>query len=153
MSAFLAENQHFLAKIVTLLKVIVWELCWRFVCPVFSFCKVKSLTEYASGIRLLHCFKLTVNCKNDVTIFWNGVFVEWFWHCFVSPIKFSYSSKFHVNIITGSSHHWVMIISFYKGLTRNPEIVNTSFWVFLNIWRLGRVRNTKYGRTTLIKCY
>ena len=35
---------------------------------------------------------------------------------------FSYRSKFHVNIITGSG---VMIIFFYKGLTRNPEIRNT----------------------------
>ena len=44
-----------------------------------------------------------------------------FWRCFVSLVKFSYWSKFHVNIITGSG---VMIIYFYKGLTRNPEIKN-----------------------------
>ena len=65
---------------------------------------------------------------------------QFFWRCFVSLVKFSYWSKFHVNIITGSG---VMTISFYKGLTRNPEIINTPVWVFLNIWRLGRVRNTK----------
>ena len=34
---------------------------------------------------------------------------------FVSIVKFSYWSKFHVNIITGSE---VMSISFYKGFTR-----------------------------------
>ena len=37
-------------------------------------------------------------------------------------VKFSYWSKFHVNIITDSR---VMPILFYKGLTRNPEIGNT----------------------------
>ena len=36
--------------------------------------------------------------------------------------KFSYWSKFHINIITGSG---IMTILFYKGLTRNPEIGNT----------------------------
>ena len=35
---------------------------------------------------------------------------------FVSLVKFSYWSKFHVNIIIGSA---VMTIFFYKGLTRN----------------------------------
>ena len=41
---------------------------------------------------------------------------------FVFTVMFSYWSKFHVNIITGSE---VMAISFYKELTRNyPEIGN-----------------------------
>ena len=65
-----------------------------------------------------------------------------FWRCFVSLVRFSYWSRFHDNIITGSR---VMTISFYKGLTRNPEIKNTLFWVWLYIWRLTRVRNTKFG--------
>ena len=56
--------------------------------------------------------------------------------------SFVYWSKFHVNIIAGSG---VMTISFYKRLTRTPEIGNTTVWVLPNIWRLGRVRNTKYG--------
>ena len=55
---------------------------------------------------------------------------------------FSYGSKFHVNIITGSG---IMTIFFYKGLTRNPEIGNTHVWVFPNIWRLGRVIDTTFG--------
>ena len=42
---------------------------------------------------------------------------------FVSFVKFSYWSKFHVNIMTGSG---VMTIFFYKELTINPEIGNTS---------------------------
>ena len=57
--------------------------------------------------------------------------------------KFSYWSKFHLNIMTGSG---VMTIFFYKGLTRNREIGNTPVWLLPNIWRLGRVRDTKFGR-------
>ena len=38
-----------------------------------------------------------------------------------------------------------MTISFYKKLTRNPEIGNTPAWVFPNIWRLEPVMNTKFG--------
>ena len=65
-----------------------------------------------------------------------------FWRCFVSIMKFSYWSKFHVNIITGSG---VLIISFYNGLTRNPEIGNNPVWDLQNIWRLGKVGDTKFG--------
>ena len=65
-----------------------------------------------------------------------------FWRYFVSLAKFSYWSKFHVNIIAGSA---VMTIYFYKGLTQNPEIGNTPVWVLPNIWRMGRVRDTKFG--------
>ena len=36
MSAFFAKNQHFLVKIVPLLKAIVWELCWRFMMLQFA---------------------------------------------------------------------------------------------------------------------
>ena len=38
-----------------------------------------------------------------------------------------------------------MTIFFYKGLTKNPEIGNTPVWVLPNIWRLGQVRDTKFG--------
>ena len=38
-----------------------------------------------------------------------------------------------------------MIIFFYKGLTKNPKIGNTTIWVLPNMWRLGRVRNTRFG--------
>ena len=68
-----------------------------------------------------------------------------FCRCFVSLVKFSYWSKFHVNIITGSV---VTTIFFYKGLTRNPKIGNTLVWVLPNIWRLGRYQiwDAKFGR-------
>ena len=66
-----------------------------------------------------------------------------FWRCRVSLVKLSYWSKFHVNIMTGSG---VMTIFVYKRLTRNTEIGNTPFWVLPNIWRLGRARDTKFGK-------
>ena len=65
-----------------------------------------------------------------------------FLSCFVSLVKFSYWSKFHANIITGSG---VMTIYFYKGFTRYPKIGNTHVWVLPNIWRLRRVRDTSFG--------
>ena len=62
--------------------------------------------------------------------------------CFVSLVKFSGWSRFHVNINTGSG---VMKLSFFKGLTRNPEVRNNPDIVLLNIWRLERANNTKFG--------
>ena len=44
-------------------------------------------------------------------------------------LLFSYWFKFH----------------FYKRLTRNLEITNTPVWVLPNTWRLGQVRDTKFG--------
>ena len=81
------------------------------------------------------------NC-NQVTISRHNVVTNlfFFWHCFVSLINFSYWSKFHVSIITGSG------VSFYKGLTTNPEIWNTHVWGLPNIFRLGQVRDAKFGK-------
>ena len=97
-----------------------------------------------SGIRPPDCSKLAKNPKNDndVTIFRHDVIVNFFWRCFISFVKFSYWSKFHVNIITGSG---IKTIFFYKGLTRNPEIGKTHVWVLPNTWRLGQVMDTKFG--------
>ena len=67
---------------------------------------------------------------------------SFFWRCFVSLVKFSCWSKFHVNVITGSK---IVTIFFYKGLTRNSEIGNIPVWVLPNVWRLGRAMNTKLG--------
>ena len=39
-----------------------------------------------------------------------------------------------------------MTILFYKGLTRNPDIRNTSVWVFANVSRLGWVSDIKFGK-------
>ena len=98
-----------------------------------------------SGIRPPDCSKLAKNPKNDndVTIFRHDVNVKFFWRCFVSLVKFSYWSKFHVNIITSTG---IVTILFYKGLARNPEIRNTPVWALPNIWRLGGVVDTKFRK-------
>ena len=70
----------------------------------------------------------------------HDVIVKFFWLCFVSLSKFSYWSRFHLNIFTSSG---VLIIYFYKGLTRNPEVENIPVWVLFNIWRLRWVSDTK----------
>ena len=93
-------------------------------------------------IGLPHCCKLAANRKNDndVTIpdmTSSSIFLM----SLFSLVKFSYWSKFHFKIITGSR---IMAIFFYKGLTRNSEIRNTPVWVWPNIWRLGPVRDTKF---------
>ena len=146
MSAFFAKSHYFLAKIVPLLKAIVWKqfvLFSDFVRKKVTVNENVSFTDYAPGIRFLDSSKLAINWRNDndVTICWHDVIVK-FWRCFVSLIKFSYWSKFHVNIITGSR---AMTVYFYKGLTRNMEIGNTPAWVLPNIWRLRRDRDTNFG--------
>ena len=101
-----------------------------------------------SWIQPPDCSKLAKHLKNDndVKIFRHDVNAKFFWPCFVFLVKFSYWSKFHVNIITGSG---IMKIFFYKGLTRNPKIGNIRVWVLPNIWRLGRVMDTKFGTNVL----
>ena len=106
--------------------------------------KNASFIDHKFGIRLPDGCKLAIIWKkeNDVTIYWHDFITEFFWHWCVPLVMFSYSSKFHVNIIIGSG---VMTIFVYKGLTKNPEIGNTPVWVLPKIWRLGWVRNTKFG--------
>ena len=96
------------------------------------------------GIRPPDCLKLAKNSKhdNDVIIFQHNFNVKFFWRCFVSLVKFSYWSKFHVHINTGSG---ITTIFFYKRLTRNPEIGNTHVWVFPNTWRMGQVMDTTFS--------
>ena len=92
-----------------------------------------SLTNYASGL-------LQIGYKSEKWQWPNMASLSnIFWRCFVSFVKFSYWSKFQVNIITGSG---VITIFFYKGLTRNLGIGNALVGVLPNIWR---VRSTKFG--------
>ena len=60
---------------------------------------------------------------------------------FLSNLVNGPSFRFHVNIITCSG---VMIVFFYKGLNRNPEIRNTPVRVLRNIWRLSWIRDTRF---------
>ena len=55
------------------------------------------------------------------------------------------------NLVTGSSFMSISSLVlelwqfFYKGLARNPKMGNTPVWGLPNIWRLGRVMDTKFG--------
>ena len=100
-----------------------------------------SFIDHASGIRLPDGWKLAKFPR------WRRHLI-FFWRCRVSLVKFSYWSKFYVNIMTGSG---VMTIFIYKELTRNPEIGSTPLWILLNIYILGWVRDIKFGLNVLKK--
>ena len=93
-----------------------------------------------SRIRLLDCSRLAINRKNVNYVTTFRKLIKFFVPCSISLVKFSYWPKFHVNIMTG-----VTKIFAYKGLTRNPEIVDTPIRVLPNILRLGQVRDTEFG--------
>ena len=118
-----------------------------FVRKKFAITENITFADSVSGIRPSNGSKLAKNPKNDhdLTFFRHGVNVRFFWRCFVSLVNFGYWTfqfSYWINIITGSR---IMATFFYKGLTRNPEIGNTPVWVLPNVWRLGRVINTKFG--------
>ena len=73
-----------------------------------------------------------------------------FWSFFVSLAKFSYWSKFHVDIIADAG---AMKVFFYKGLTRNPEIGNTpsEFCPISGDW--GKLGIPKLAWMFLTKCF
>ena len=81
------------------------------------------------------------------SLWWHGVIINFF-KLFFSLVKFSYRSKFHVNIITGSE---VMIIFFYKGLTKNPEIPPSEFRPISG--DSGELEIPNLERMSLMKCY
>ena len=94
-----------------------------------------------SGIRPPDYSKYAKNPKNDndVTISRHDAIVKMFWRYFVSLVKFSYWSKFHFNILTGSG---IMTIFFYKGLTRqksgNQKYPRLSFAQYLKTGTIYR---------------
>ena len=104
-----------------------------------------TFADSVSGIRPPDCSKLPRSPKNDnnATIFWHDLIVKFFWRCFVSLVKFSYWSKFHLSIIIGSG---IVTIFFYKGLTRNPE-----FWPISGNW--GELWIPNLAQISLIECY
>ena len=124
-ATFFCKKFVFLAKIIPLLKAIVWMLFWRFFISVFIFCKrlfLKNVSflNHASGIRLPDGCKLAISKKKRQ---WRHNLTKWrprqtlkMLPCF-SCYFFSYWFKFHVNIMTSFG-------VVYKGLIRNPEIGN-----------------------------
>ena len=87
---------------------------------------------------------------SDVTIYRHEVILKIFWRCHVSLVKFSYWSKFHVNIITGSR---VTTFFFIRNWPDISDIGNTLVWVLHNIWRLGQVGVSNLARMSLVKSY
>ena len=87
---------------------------------------------------------------HDVTIFRHEVIDFFDVVCFAFLVKFSYWSKFHVNIITGSGD---MTISFYRRFTKNgkSEIKPSEFCPVSGDW--GELGIPNLARTFLIKCY
>ena len=84
-----------------------------------------NLTDYVSGIQLRDCSKLAINWKigNDVTIFSHDIIINFF-----------------------DARLFIFITDW-------PEIGNTPIQALPNIWRLGQVRNAKFGTLSLLKCY
>ena len=111
-----------------------------------------SLIHHSCKIQLPDCSKLAINRKNDIdiTIFSHDAIVNFIWCCRVSFVKFSYWSRFHVNIIIDSR---VLTIFLYKGLTRNQEIGNTppEFCPISRDW--GKLGIPNLTRMPLMKCY
>ena len=67
---------------------------------------------------------------------------QFFWLCHVSLVKFSYGGSFmSISLLVLELRHFLFI----RGLTRNPKIGNSPIWVLSIIWRLGWVRDTKFG--------
>ena len=119
------ENTTFSTKA---LLILLMPVFFPYLCQYF--CKNSTFTQSIS-VRVVTMTSQFANMKSSS---------NFLWRCFVSLVKFSYWSEFHINIITGSG---VTTIFIYEGLTRNLEIRNTPVWISLNIWRLGRVKNTK----------
>ena len=70
---FLAKSQGFLAKIIPLLKTIVWELCQRFLVLISVFVRQKatvygniSFTDHASRFTIPDCSKVDFKWENDI---------------------------------------------------------------------------------------
>ena len=86
---------------------------------------------------------MTLNQKNgkDVTNYQHDVIVI-FWRCFVSRVRFTYWSKFHVDIATDSG---VMINLLLQEIDQKYRNRKYPIWVLPNIWKLEQVRNTKFG--------
>ena len=86
---------------------------------------------------------------------WRNNLLTWrqhhiFWRCFVSLVTFSYSSKFHVNIITGSGVWQFSLIGDWPGI-RKLEITPSEFCPIPGDWSELGIPNL--ARSSLIKYY
>ena len=77
-------------------------------------------------------------------------FSKSFWRCFVSHVKFSYWSKFHVNIITGSGIMTIFFIRDWPEI-RKSEIPPSEFCPISEDW--GKLWIPNLARMSRIECY
>ena len=128
----------------------MWELCYRFISSAFSFCKIKGYCYWkykfyrlwdrnpASGLfQISHKSKKLQWRHNLLT--WSHVHFFLFFLFLFSGLV---TGPIFISILLGSG---VITVLFYNRLIRNPDIRNTLICVLTHIWRLGWVRNTKFG--------
>ena len=110
------------------------------------------MQESTSRIWLLVCSKLTINQKkdNDFSIFRHDVNIKLCWRCFVSLVKFSYWSKFHVHIVTGSGITIIFFIRDWPEIWKS-EIPQSEFCPISRDW--GKLGIANLARMFLLKCY
>ena len=70
-----------------------------------------------------------------------------FWRCFVSLVNFSYWSSF-MSISSLVLELWYFLL---KGINQKSGNRKYPGWVLHNIWRLGQVRGTKFGKDVSIE--
>ena len=102
-----------------------------------------NFADSVSGIWPPDCTKLAKNQENgnDVKIFRQDVIVNFF-----DVVLFLLSILVTGPGFMARSSLVLELWQFsFKGLTRNTKIGNTSVWVLANVWRLGRVMDTKFG--------
>ena len=106
------------------LKALVWEVCNRFFTSFFTFCKISYYSYWKCKFYRLwvwnSAFGLLQISHRSENLQWRHNLPTWhhrqlFWRYIVFLAKFSYCSKFHVNIIIGSGV--MMTVYFYLYLS------------------------------------
>ena len=94
------------------------------------FRKILQMKDFAKPMKpgFMHTTLLNHTRHWMSSLWWHGVIINFFFSSFFSLVKFSYRSKFHVNIITGSE---VMIIFFYKDWPKIRKSPRLSFAQYL----------------------
>ena len=115
----------------------MWELCKRFLSSISSF------TDYGSGIRLPHCSKLAINWRNnnEVTIHRHDIIVKFFDVVLFLLLSLVTDPSF-ISISSLILELWQFSFIRDWPTIRKLEIPP---WVLPKNWRLGWVRDPKFG--------
>ena len=105
---------------------------------IFNFqCILQNLYEDVSDFTI---FGFIQKSKVWISHKWNTISC-YFWRCFVFLVKFSYWRKFHFNILSLVLELWQF--SFIRDWSEIRKL-KYPVWVLPIIWKLGRVRDTKF---------